>query len=417
MVVTLHNDVVISYRLYYVNGRDMVEMGSSKAKIKICHFITKMVYGGASIGTLRLAQDMDHSVFKSTIVCGCQSSDEGNLLKDTGEKRFEAVVMPEIVREINPIKDIRAFIKVVRFLKSGTFDIVHAHGSRAGVISRLAAAVCKVPVVLYTVHGWSLKAGFSLTALLMRVERVLALITDKILFQTRSDLDEAKQYRIGRADQYVLIGNGVALDEFFRVHPKRILDKRKELRIGSHKVVGTVGRVSAQKNPVGFVNIAKEVLSNRTDVIFLFVGGGELLEKVQNIVRELGLGDRIVFTGFRRDIPEIMANFDIFILPSLWEGMPRSVIEAMALSKPVVVHGIGGIDEVVEHSKNGYIVPIGHTADFAAKVGLLLDDNRMRRRMGKAGKNKARTYDFNNIVHKTAELYKKLSQETGVKVA
>lgn len=387
-----------------------------KRRIRVCHFITKMVYGGASIGTLRLAQDMDRSVFKSAIVCGCQSSDEGNLLDDTQEKKFDAVVMPEIVREIHPAKDLRAFVKVVRFLKSERFDIVHAHGSRAGVISRLAAAVCRVPVVLYTVHGWSLKAGLSLTALLMRVERMLAFITDKILFQTRSDLDEAIQYKIGRTDQYVLIGNGVALDDFFGVDQQKIMDKRKDLNIGNRKVVGTVGRVSAQKNPVGFVNIAREVLSKRKDVIFLFVGGGELLEKVQNTVRESGLGDRIVFTGFRRDIPEIMANFDVFILPSLWEGMPRSVIEAMALSKPVVVHGIGGIDEVVENGQNGYIVPIDQTGDFAEKIGLLLDDDRLRRRMGKAGKIKARGYDFESIVHKTAQLYRQLSQKAGIEI-
>ena len=194
------------------------------------------------------------------------------------------------------------------------------------------------------------------------------------------------------------------------------MDKRKDLNIGNRKVVGTVGRVSAQKNPVGFVNIAREVLSKRKDVIFLFVGGGELLEKVQNTVRESGLGDRIVFTGFRRDIPEIMANFDVFILPSLWEGMPRSVIEAMALSKPVVVHGIGGIDEVVENGQNGYIVPIDQTGDFAEKIGLLLDDDRLRRRMGKAGKIKARGYDFESIVHKTAQLYRQLSQKAGIEI-
>lgn len=385
-----------------------------KKRIKICHFITKMVYGGASIGTLRLAQDMDHSVFSSTIVCGCQSSDEGDLLDDTREKKFEAVTMREIVREINPIKDLRAFVKIVRFLKSRRFDIVHAHGSKPGVIGRLAAAYCRTPVVLYTVHGWSLKAGFSLTALLMRVERMLAFITDKILFQTRSDLDEAIQYKIGSAEHHILIGNGVALDDFFRSDPEKVLRIRKNLNLGNHKIVGTVGRVSTQKNPLGFVKIAEKVLSKRKDVLFLFVGGGELLDKVQKIVNDSGLGDRIIFTGFRRDIPEIMANFDVFILPSLWEGMPRSVIEAMALSKPVVVNGIGGIDELVEHGESGYIIPIDDTRDFAEKIGLLLDDRSMRRKMGHAGKIKARAYDFANIVEKTASLYKKLTQETGI---
>ena len=94
--------------------------------------------------------------------------------------------------------------------------------------------------------------------------------------------------------------------------------------------------------------------------------------------------------------------------------MPRSVIEAMALSKPVVVHGIGGIDEVVENGKNGFIVPIDQTSDFAEKICLLLGSGRMRREMGRAGKIKARAYDFDSIVRKTAQLYIRLSQEASV---
>ena len=202
---------------------NMAKAKPMNERIKVCHFITKMVYGGASIGTLRLAQDMDPSVIHSTIVCGRQSRDEGNLLEDIEKKSFDTVVIPEIVREINPIKDITALIKAVRFMKSERFDIIHAHGSRAGVISRLAAAVCRVPVVLYTVHGWSLKAGLSLTSLFMWVERILALITSKILFQTKADWSEGIQHRIGKLEQYVLIGNGVALEDFFAADRKAVL--------------------------------------------------------------------------------------------------------------------------------------------------------------------------------------------------
>lgn len=380
-------------------------------KIKVCHIITKMVYGGASLGTLHLVESLDIKRFQSSVICGVQSENEGSLLNNIDGKKFDIIIVPEIVREINPIKDIIAFLKLIHIIKIHKYDIIHTHGSKAGVIGRLVAAFSRVPIILFTVHGWGLKAGsFFVCRIFRLIEKILSIFTTKILFQTKADMDEAFAYKIGKQSQYVLIGNGINLHPFFNYNKKIAEQIRKELKLENKKIVGTVGRVSAQKNPIGFINIAQEVLNKRQDTTFVFVGGGEMLAEMRRLVKDIDLEKSIIFTGVRDDIPEIMSIFDIFILPSLWEGMPRSVIEAMALSKPVIVNKIGGIDEIVKDGKNGLVVSVYQTDQFAKKIRFLLDNPKICRQMGKLGELKAKEFDFSKVVKKIKNLYIQLFQ-------
>lgn len=382
-------------------------------RIKVCHIITKMVYGGASLGTLHLVESLDLKRFHSSVICGVQSENEGSLLNNIEEKKFEIIIVPEIVREINPFKDIIAFLKLIHIIKIHKYDIIHTHGSKAGVIGRLAAKFSKVPIILFTVHGWGLKAGSFVVCRIFRlIEKILAVFTTKILFQTRADMNEAFTCKIGKQSQYVLIGNGINLQPFFNYNKKIAEQIRKKLKLKNKRVVGTVGRVSAQKNPVGFINIAQEVLKKRQDTTFVFVGGGEMLEEMRRLVKGVDLEKSIIFTGVRDDIPEVISNFDIFILPSLWEGMPRSLIEAMALSKPVIVHNISGINEVVKDGINGLIVPINQTTKFAEKINILLNKPQLAKKLGNSGKETAKNFDFSKVVKKTETLYIQLFSQT-----
>ncbi|KPK73629.1 hypothetical protein AMJ87_01000, partial [candidate division WOR_3 bacterium SM23_60] len=146
-----------------------------------------MVYGGASLGTLHLAERVDPKVFHSTIICGLQSENEGDLFDTIQQRGVNVIIIPEMVREIDPRKDFVTLTKLIAIFKKYRYDIVHAHGSKAGVIGRIAAAIARVPVILYTVHGWGLKAGTIVTRVLFRcIERVVSHFTTRILFQTHS---------------------------------------------------------------------------------------------------------------------------------------------------------------------------------------------------------------------------------------
>ena len=383
-------------------------------QIRVCHIITKMVYGGASLGTLNLAEKLSPVRFQNTIICGAQSSEEGNLLEAVSDSNINVIVLPEIIREINPIKDIKMFFKLIHLIRKHKYSIVHTHGSKAGVIGRLAAAMARAPAVLYTVHGWGLKAAPLFVRELFRVlEGMLATVTTKILFQTEADMQEAAIYRVGKRDQYILVGNGIDLGPFFKHDRKKAREIRQELKLAGKKVVGTVGRVSPAKNPAGFVNIAKGVLNEKEGVVFLFAGGGEMLDEMREQVKKAGLENDIVFLGVRRDIPELLSNFDIFILPSLWEGMPRSVIEALALSKPVVAHRVGGLEEIIRDGENGVIISLNRTAEFVESLKFLLENPAVCRKMGARGKMTARRYDASSVVEKTEALYYQLFSQSG----
>lgn len=379
-------------------------------KIKVCHIIVKMVYGGASLGTLQLIERLEQSRFKSTILCGSQSEQEGDLLQSIEKGIF--IIIPEMVREINPVKDFITFLKLIAIIKKYKYNVVHTHGSKAGVIGRLAAAICRVPVILYTVHGWGLKAGNFITRTLFRlVEKAVASFSTMLLFQTKSDMDEAFQHKIGSEKQYYLIGNGINIQPFLKFNGQKAKNIRAEFALHRKRIIGTVGRVSAQKNPHGFIEIARKVLKKRQDVKFIFVGGGELLDDMQSQVRNLGLSQSIIFTGVRCDVPELIANFNVFVLPSLWEGMPRSVIEAMVMSKPIVVHNISGIDEIIEDGKDGFIIPINKTHTFSERILYLLDNPDIARTIGKYGFMKAKKFDYNLVVEKVRNIYVKLYQD------
>jgi glycosyltransferase involved in cell wall biosynthesis len=384
-------------------------------KIKVCHIITKMVYGGASIGTLHLVQKLPSRGFESTIICGRQSSNEGDLLVDAANDGFETIIIQELVREIDPIMDIRAFFALIREFKRRKFDIVHTHGSKAGAIGRLAAAVCGVPIILYTVHGWGLKAGGLLVRVLFRrVERALARVTTALLFQTQSDRDEASQYKIGDNGQYYLIGNGIDLRPFLDYDVEMADRIERNLRLENKKVVGTVGRVSAQKNPAGFLDIAQRIVEKNEGIVFIFAGGGEMLDKMRSLVNETHLERNVLFLGVRNDIPELIANFDIFILPSLWEGMPRSIIEAMALSKPVIAYDIAGIREIIDDGVNGIVVPVNDLTQMCHTIEHLLDNEAVGRKLATYAAKTARQYDFNEIVSRIEHIYKKLFSQIGL---
>ncbi len=385
---------------------------SPEHKIEVCHIIAKMVYGGASIGTLHLVEKLNSKLFTCTIIHGLQSENEGRLMAKVKEKNLKFITLPELVREINLIKDFLTFLKLVTILKKYRYKIVHTHGSKAGIIGRLAAGFARIPIILHTVHGWGLKAGNPIAQIFFRlIEKVVATFTTKLLFQTKADMEEAEIYRIGEKSKYYFIGNGINLNSFLHYDQNSVKSAKSKFNPNNRKVIGTVGRVSIQKNPEGFVKIAQGVLQKRKDVIFLFVGGGELLEQMREKIKSLNLTDYIIFPGVVEDIPPLLATFDILILTSLWEGLPRSLLEGMAMAKPVVAHNIRGIDEIIDNGFNGITIPINRYDIFVDTINNLLDNSSLCKKIGIAARKTALNYDYDNVINKTISLYKNLTND------
>jgi len=262
-------------------------------------------------------------------------------------------VVKDLVRELNPWKDLKAYFQLKRLIKQGRYDVVHLHSSKAGFLGRIAAKKCGVPTVIYTVHGWwPIEQYHGLKRkLLIYAERFASKFSDKIVFLCKRDLEKARVWKIGTEKQCIIIHNAIIPPQTFE---KGAL--RRELNISENvKIVGNVARLDRPKNPIRFLEIAKLVLSERDDVVFVWIGGSVVDDyygkEVQKWLEDNShLKEKVYFLPFRKDAVQLMADFDILLLTSDSEGMPLVVLEALALGIRVVSTDVGCVGEIVENS-------------------------------------------------------------------
>jgi glycosyltransferase involved in cell wall biosynthesis len=212
-----------------------------------------------------------------------------------------------------------------------------------------------------------------------------------------------------------LIRSGIELEEFTGIRGKKQEKKRVLGFEPCLPLVSMIGCLKPQKAPLDYVEVAHQVLRER-EACFILVGDGELRERVEKRVNQLGLGERFKLLGWRRDIPEILAATDILCLTSLWEGLPRVLPQAMAVGVPIVATGVDGTPEAVMHKVNGFVAKPRDTGAMAKRIIYLLDNPHEAAKMGKAGKKMVGQFDIQRMVRKQEDLYLKLLKKKGRRV-
>ena len=295
----------------------------------------------------------------------------------------EEIPLTNLRQEMNPVRDVLAFVQLVRVLRRRRPDVVHTHSSKAGVIGRAAARVARVPVVVHTVHGWSFHGHQSRVerGLAILAERVGARMADAIVILAENDRAKGRAARIGSPDDYRLIRSGIDLAPF-----RKAREGRDEMRASvldefglddDTRLVGSVTRLSDQKDPITLLEAASRIVAQRPDVVFLVVGDGPLEATVRSRRQELGLEEQVQLLGNRGDVARLVASFDVFLLTSRWEGLPRVVPEAMAAGTPVVATDVDGTSEIVRDGDTGRLIPAGDPERAAeAVLDLLLHHER-----------------------------------------
>ncbi len=376
----------------------------------ILHIITRLIVGGAQENTMLTAALLDRDRYTVDLVSGPQTGAEGSLIEEVGTRGIPLTIEPALVREISPVKDLRALLALYRHIRRGRYTVVHTHSGKAGMLGRWAAWLARVPVIVHTVHGWSHhdRQHPVVRRVFILLEQLTARITDKLIVVSPLNTEKGLRDGIARPDKYVTIRSGIDLDRFH--HPEHPRDTvRLELGIPAEApVVGTVTRLSAQKAPLDFVAAAALVAEDFPDVHFVIVGDGPLREEVEAAVAQRGLTDRVHLTGLRRDVPDLMHSFDIFALTSLWEGLPRVLPQAMAAALPIVATAADGNAEAVSHGVNGLLTPPGEPAAFAAALRNLLSDPDLARRMGHEGLDMVDEFGARRMVHQIERLYEEL---------
>ena len=378
------------------------------------HPITRLIVGGAQENTMLTAQLTNEAYgdrFYASVVSGIQAGPEGSLWDETLKRGVPLASHPDLVREIHPWKDYRAYRGLTESLRgsNGTppCHIVHTHTSKAGIVGRAAARAAGVPVIIHTVHGW----GFHdytpkpLRSAYVALERKAAKNTHALIAVTPRDIEKGLEEGIGTREQYRLVRSGVEL-EVFSNPPRGAHEVRKELGIPEQAlVVGSVTRLSEQKDPITLARTIIQLTLRHPNLWCVVVGDGPMRKKFEDQLTQAGVRERVVLTGIRRDVPDLVNTFDVFLLTSLWEGLPRVVPQAMAAGRPVVCTSIDGCREIVDDGVNGYLVSPKQVDAIASRVHDLIENSELRTKMGAAGKESAQGFGHKEMVRKIIEVY------------
>ena len=302
---------------------------------------------------------------------------------------------------------------MVGLIRRESPQIVHTHLFKSDFHGRLAARIAGVPVVVSTLHSidpWaqerSLGRLYGWTARF--ADRVIAVSEDVRRFHAaHTGIPEEK---------LVTIENGVDIHRFAGLESAG-RSVRKELDIDNAALVfGVVGRLTPPKDHSTFLKAAALILQKAPQARFLLVGEGPLRKDLELQAQEIGLGNALIFTGLRKDIPAVLAAVDVLVFSSLWEGLPVALLEGMAAARPVVATAVGGIPEVVLPDKSAILVPPGDADALAQACLRLSSDSATRHSMGQAGLERVvARYSIDAMIDRTAALYAKLLQERGLR--
>jgi glycosyltransferase involved in cell wall biosynthesis len=352
--------------------------GSAGRPLRVVTLITRLE-GGAGVLALRGAQALDPAQFRVTIVTG-----SGNYLLDqAADAGLEVIMEPALRTPIDPPSDLRALRALGGLLKRRSFDVAHTHTSKAGVLGRMAAHRAGVPRIVHTYHGFPFHEFQSRgrRGAYIAVERRLGRITDVALCVGAGVAVEAVRRELVAPERIRTIGvavDGTEGPDLPARSPQARDRARRALCVPAEAtVVGAVGRLAYQKAPEDFLAMLQRL--GRADVVGVWIGGGELAGQIGRLAR--AQPTRIVLAGERRDVPEMLPAFDVFALPSRYEGLPTAVVEAMVCGIPVVATAVNATSDVVVPGETGLLVPPQRPDLMAEAVRYLIDRPAVAARM------------------------------------
>jgi len=288
--------------------------------------------------------------------------------------------------------DAIAFAEIYGICRRWRFDVVHTHNSKDGILGRWAAHVAGVPVVIHTIHNLSFRASRHalVNRLYTMLERVTAPITDTLLAVSKQNVADYHEQRIGKPTDYRVVYSGLELERY----QVPLTQAQAQVRLGlpeASAVVGWFGRLSHQKDPLTFLRAARDVMAGFSGVRFIVCGddplGEELTAPTHSLAHELGIADRVHFLGFRSDLPMVLKAVDVVMHSSRYEGMGRTVCEALLCSRPVAGTAVDGVREVIISGvRGGILVPPGNPSALAEATLSLLRDRERARTLASAGR-------------------------------
>ena len=386
--------------------------------VRVLRVIARLNMGGPALHVAYLTAGLRERGYETTLVAGSLARGEDSMEFVTRELGIDVAQLPALGRDIAPLRDVQATLRLARLIKRVRPHILHTHTAKAGAVGRLAALLAgdaRPPIVVHTFHGHVLRGYFGpvRSRAFGLLERWLAELTTALVAVSPEVRDDLVRLGVAPREKFTVVRLGIELGERIAEHDGRE-ETRRVLGIGAERfTVGWIGRMTGVKRTHDVLLAFKRLGEHGVDACLCLVGDGPDRAQLEQRAHELGIMKRTLFLGYQEDVAPFYAAFDAMILPSGNEGTPVSAIESLAAGRPVVATRVGGVPDVVRDGEDGFLVEPGAVDDLAERLARLARDADLRQRMGDAGRERVLPrYSVDRLVDDVDTLYRTLLAKT-----
>ncbi|PJA33127.1 MAG: hypothetical protein CO185_00405 [Candidatus Zambryskibacteria bacterium CG_4_9_14_3_um_filter_42_15] len=357
--------------------------------MKILYGITKSNFGGAQRYVFELALEAKRQKHDVVVLCG----QAGKLVDKLNENEIKVVTLDNLERDISIIKEVKSFFQIVKILKQEKPEVFHVNSSKMGGLGALAGRIAGVKKIIFTGHGWAFneprpRRQKNIIKFFTWITILLSYKTICVSSKTRKDVRGWPFIK----NKLILIHNGVSNFDLVKRSDKTF-------------TVGTTSELHKIKG-LDVLLLAWKKFIKKYEAKLIIIGTGEERSNLENMARNLGISDSIIFMGFVENARSLLSNFDIFCMPSRSEALPYGILEAGLAELPVIATPVGGIPEIIESGRNGVLVPVENDEILFSTLVLLAEDKELRKRLGTNLKSSIEeNFSFEQMVTKTFALY------------
>lgn len=393
----------------------MADATETTAPIKVLRVIARLNVGGPALHVAYLTAGLADRGYETTLVAGTLARGEESMASVSESRGVRIETLPALHREIGMVRDAQAILRLARLIKRERPTILHTHTAKAGAVGRIAALLAgpdRPPIIVHTFHGHVLRGYFNpLTTFGFRtLERLLARVSTTLIAVSPEVRDDLVKLHVAPASKFVVVRLGIELDERTDVQADVRAETRRQLGVGQDAfVVGWVGRMTAVKRTDDVVRALRGLVDRGVDAYLCLVGDGPDRDHLEQYAHELGVVQRCLFVGYQEDVARFYSAIDALLLPSVNEGTPVSVIEALAAQRPTVATRVGGTPDVIRDGVDGFLVEVGDADGLSDRLAELARDPERRARMGAEGRERVLgRYAVERLVDDIDRLYRSL---------
>jgi glycosyltransferase involved in cell wall biosynthesis len=384
---------------------------------KVLRVIARLNVGGPALHVAYLTEGLARRGYETTLVAGSLARGEESMAFVAEQHGVRVEALDELHREISPLRDLRAIMRLSRVIRRERPTILHTHTAKAGAVGRLAALVsgrARPPIVVHTFHGHVLRGYFNpITSFGFRtLERALARWTTALVAVSPEVRDDLVALGVAPASKFTVVRLGIELEQRVGSGEEARAQMRSRLGLGRDAfLVGWVGRMTAVKRTNDVLEAFRRLVDQGVEASLCLIGDGPDREELERRAHALGIVQRCLFVGYQEDVGSFYEAIDVLLLPSANEGTPVSVIEALAAGRPVVATRVGGVPDVVRDGIDGFLVDAGDVDALASRLAELAADPARRAEMGEAGRSRVLgRYAVDRLVDDVDRLYQALLQ-------